>query len=349
MKKISKIIKCIVFFIIGMCIFQILTHIFVPKWVHPFDPASARIKMFYKEKNDTLDGVLVGSSGAGRGYSPISAWKEYGITTYNFGTSYQTTPMAYYKIKEILKYQKPKVIILDMDSIVVNNTTEEATRKIFDNMKLDEVKLEAISDNNINIENKLSYIFPMLRFHSRWNQLEKIDFKKSFTEEYEKVSYKGVPMIIQSKSYIGDIDYMRDKKQVFDIPKNDLIYIKKIINLCNKNNIKLLLIEMPSPNSWSLAKSKAVEQIAYQYNLEFIDFNLLIDKLNIDWKKDTYDKGDHLNIYGAEKVSKYLAKVLYEKYNCRNYKQDESISQIWNAEVNRYEQNKQKLINEKNN
>ncbi len=345
----GRVIKCIIFFIIGLFIFGKLTHIFVPKWVFQTDPATPRIKGFYSEESNTMDVLVIGSSGIGRGYSPVTVWNKYGITSYNLGTAYQTMPCAYYLLKEALKYQNPKVVVLDMDATFIDyKTPEETYRKLFDNMKLDNIKLEAINDRNIGIDDKLSYVFPLLRFHSRWNKLEENDFKKSLKSEYNKVSYKGMSMNIDVKPYIDNKKYMEDKGEKAEILEKNLNYIVKIIDLCEKNNIKLLMTELPSPNSWSLARSKSTTELANKYKIEFIDFNLpqMQEKLKLDWKKHTHDKGSHLNVAGAEIVSKYIGKVLSEKYNCENHKEDKEISTKWKKEVKRYEHNKVKLKND---
>ena len=50
----KKLIRCIAFFIIGFLIFQVLTYVFVPKWISKIDPATPRFKEFYElEKNST--------------------------------------------------------------------------------------------------------------------------------------------------------------------------------------------------------------------------------------------------------------------------------------------------------
>lgn len=81
MGKVKTIIKTIVFLMIGILIFQVLTMIFVPKWIGKIDPATPRIKGYYKEKENTIDVLAMGNSDVGRGFSPIALWKEYGITS----------------------------------------------------------------------------------------------------------------------------------------------------------------------------------------------------------------------------------------------------------------------------
>lgn len=47
------------------------------------------------------------------GITPLEIWKEYGITGGSFNVAQCRAWMAYYMIQEVLKYQNPKVIVLD--------------------------------------------------------------------------------------------------------------------------------------------------------------------------------------------------------------------------------------------
>lgn len=343
MKGKSIILEFIIFIIVGVFILQVLTYIFVPKFIEQQDPAGARIKGFYNEKNNIFDVIFIGNSESSRAYSPICIWNKYGIISYNYSSSLQTVEIAYYKLKETLKYQKPKVVVLEVNSFFdIGSSTDEAYRRVIDNWKFDTVKLEAIFDKSIKLENRLSYVFPILRYHSRWNELDANDFKK-LTTEYKKIAYKGFPMIASKKTYQGDLNYMQKIDKTVDIPEENMSYIDKIITLCNEKNIKVILAEVPVPNIWSLEKNNRILKLANKYGLEFIDFNMLQEKINIDWSCDTYDSGNHLNIYGAEKVSNYIGKILSEKYNIPNHKNDANIADEWNEEAQRYEQHKKEL------
>lgn len=357
MKKRNKVLKCIIFLLLGIFIFQTLTYIFVPKWIDYFDSSSARLKGFYNEKRNTIDVLVVGNSDVGRGYSPITVWNKYGITSYNLGTSQQTMAFAYYLIKEAINYQNVKNIVLDMDAVFINDPQEGQYRQFFDNMKFGKAKLEAINDEKLNIEEKekLSYFFPMLRFHTRWNELKKDDFKFSLKDKYETLSYKGMALNVNIKPYKYDENYMeKGKKQ--EIPKKNLYYINEIIKLCEEKNIQLLCVVIPSAINgenkqnqplydWSISKSKEVENITKEHGIEFIDFNLSqnLKKIELDWNRDSYDGGNHLNVYGAEKFSDYIGKVLSEKYNLEDHRNDKEIADNWNETAKRYENYKEKL------
>ena len=306
----KKFIRVILFLIIGSILFQIATIVLVPKWVGKIDPATPRFKGYYAEEPGTIDVLAVGASDVGRGYSPITVWNEYGITSYNLGTSNQTMSLAYYIIKDAMEYQNIKTVVLDMDAaFVTKNAPEGEYRKLFDNMKYSKTKLEALQDPNLKIEDKLSYLFPLLRFHSRWSKLEPKDLK--IAQKYTKsTSYKGMAMSNIVKPYIDKKHYMKDTGEVEEISEENKKYIKKIVDLCKEKNVSLLWVEIPSASSWSAARSKATKDLAKEYGIEFIDMNDPLEGFDFDWKTDTADKGNHLNVAGAEKVSKYIVNIL---------------------------------------
>lgn len=340
----KKLIRCIVFFIIGFLIFQVLTYVFVPKWISKIDPATPRFKEFYELEKNSVDVLAVGASDVGRGFSPAKIWKEYGITSFNLGTSNQTFSLAYYLISEAIKYQKPKVIVLDMDALFVEKDAPEGEyRKLFDNLKLDDVKIQAINDEKIRAGDKLPYIFPLLRFHNRYNELEEKDFKiKSLNKKYKELSYMGMAMSYEIKPYIDTKEYMKDKGEIEKVPDENVYYLEKIINLCKENNIQILWVEIPSATSWSYARYKKTAELAQKYNVEFIDYNLekMMKNLGFDWLTDTADGGNHLNVKGAEKISNHIGKILSEKYKCKDYRRDTEKSKVWNEVVQRYDNNK---------
>lgn len=59
--------------------------------------------------------------------------------------------------------------------------------------------------------------------------------------------------------------------------------------------------------------------------------------MGIDWANDTRDKGDHLNHYGAVKVSHYLGKILTEKYSLPDRRNDANYA-FWKEDYEAYKQ-----------
>lgn len=342
--NIKIIAKVICFFVIGFLLLQIITKILIPKWITVEDNRMTYIvKGFYEEPKNSLDVIFMGNSDVYRGISPITLWDEYGITSYNFVSSGQRMWTAYYMLEESLKYQNPKLIVLNMDSAFNESQSSESNyRKAFDNMKLSKNKIEAVKDPVFNNsgEEILSYILPITRYHSRWTEIEDEDFLKAF--ENRRFSYKGMDMTTVVEPYDNGYEYMKRDHSNQQIGENCLKYLEKIINICKERNIQLLLIEIPSADSWSKELSDKTNTFAEQHGLEFIDMNLNANDFGFDWKLDTSDGGDHLNVYGAEKVSRYLGKIIQEKYDILDHRNDLKYEE-WNKDSEIYHDDKKKL------
>lgn len=342
------VLKILSFIIIGLIILSIINKIFIPKWITVKDNRMTYIlKGFYEEPEDSLDVIFMGNSDVYRGISPITIWEEYGIASYNFVSSGQRMWTAYYMLEESLKYQKPKLIVLNMDSAFnESNSSESNYRKAFDNMKFGRTKLRAITDSVYENSNSdvLSYIFPIIRYHSRWKELTDEDFIEVL--QNNRFAYKGMDLITDIQPYNEEYKYMERDHSEEKIDKKCLKYLNKIIDLCKEQNIELLLIEIPSAESWSKDLSDKTAEFAKENDLEFIDMNLNANEFGFDWKTDTSDGGDHLNVYGAEKVSKYIGGIIKEKYNVTDHRNEKEYEN-WYKDSKKYHLDKEELENNK--
>ena len=102
-----------------------------------------------------------------------------------------------------------------------------------------------------------------------------------------------------------------------------------IVAYCKKENLPLLLISTPSIKNWSDAKHDTVQILADENDLPYLDLNLYVKDLQINWAQDTRDAGDHLNDIGAQKVSRFLAKYLKEQYDLPDRRTEERYAQTY--------------------
>ena len=330
MKK--EILKTIIFIIIFILILLALTKIFVPASKH-----STIISEFYDEPKNTLDVIFVGESSIYKGVSPMKIWEKYKITSYDYAASGAKLYNNYYSIKEAIKYQKPKVIVLNTDQLFHGEPFKEGYKRLlYDATRLNMNKLEAISDpvqNNTKGE-QVSFVFPILRYHSRWSELKEEDFIKE-KGKYEYI-FKGQWVVKGIEVYDGK---KIDKFQ--NLNEDEVKYFEKIVDLCKENNIELIAVEFPSIQTWNDNKKEKVEQIAKDNNVKFIDLHDVLGEIGLDWTRDTEDGGNHLNYRGAEKISDYLGKFLSENYKFENYKKEE-VYKSWEEELAKYNEYKNK-------
>ncbi|MGN0580301.1 MAG: hypothetical protein ACI4JE_05455, partial [Ruminococcus sp.] len=108
--------------------------------------------------------------------------------------------------------------------------------------------------------------------------------------------------------------------------------IDEIRNFCNDNGIEFILASVPSILNWNYSKHLAVEEYAEKYGLKFIDMNLDLSKVGIDWTADTFDGGDHINYSGALKTTEYFGSFLANEVGLEGHKGDEKYSQ-WDKQL----------------
>ena len=329
----KKIISIIMLIVIILTILFTISPIFIPKWITGEDNYITQIvRGFYAEKENSLDVMFMGNSDMYRGVSPMVLWDEYGIASYSYTSPGQRTWTAYYVLLDALRKQKPNIIVFNIDGIQsTNQRTESCYRKALDNMQFSSVKLKAITDKQFEFSpaDRFSFLLPVIRYHSRLLELTKDDFE--FAYGYKEYENKGLDLITEINGYENGLSYMEDKGEQYEFPEETKKYMDKIVETCKENGIKLILVEIPSADSWSYAKSQAITEYANNNGLIFIDCNMHLDEMNFDWMHDTPDGGDHLNVFGAEKVSKYLGKYLKDNYNIADRRKDGNYASWFDA------------------
>lgn len=351
-KKIHNYILRVACFIsIGLIIFYGLGYLLMQKrfsYREAFD--IGKFKGFYDEEDNSIDVIIAGTSHAAGAIAPMELYEKYGIKAYNLATGLQPIEVTYYMLCEALKTQSPKVLIYDVGSLYFSETSEYYWRFVLDDMKMGKNKLEFASEycQEYADESKslIEALFPVLGYHTRWKCLAKEDFVYLF---YNKHDYgKGgivtatiVPSDL-SVEYMNEIanelsqdtekvmhvyengvyfdNYMEDIIYNVDVTDKNAVWLKKLQDLCDRNHIELLAVKVPSVyypqtyrSAWTDIKYNKTRELCDQLGIAYYD--LLYDAdLNIDWEKDTFDGGCHLNLFGAQKVSEHLGSYLAEHY-----------------------------------
>ncbi len=333
------------FFLICLVGIVITSKIFVPKWMNSDNNYEKQIvDGFYDQKRNTIDVMFVGNSDMYDGVSPMELWGMYGIAGYNYSHPSSRTWTDYYSIKMILERQKPKYIFLGADSFfTVERPRNGDNAKPTTSMRMSKAKVKMLMDKNTHpsIRTKISYIFPIIRFHSRYNDLTKDDFKYAFKSAY--MPTKGFVITTKIKP-LKNTDYMNKKKKVEKIPRKNRKYLDMIVELCKKNNVKLVFLETPSADSWNHKRHDAVEKYAQDNDVLFFDMNYYIDEIGLDWKTDSKDGGNHLNLYGAIKVSDYIAEYIHENLEIPDRRSDKKYKN-WHKEYKEYTKLKEENLN----
>lgn len=103
---------------------------------------------FYKQDENSIDLLCFGSSHIFENVNTGILWNEYGIAAFDLCGSIQPLWNTYYYMKEALKTQAPKIMILDLYSAVLDDEYSDSSRIIKNNYGL---KLSADKINSVKI------------------------------------------------------------------------------------------------------------------------------------------------------------------------------------------------------
>ena len=334
----KKWVKVIATLLIIVSVLFLLQRLLMPKYVSGV-VEGAFVAEFYEEENKDYDVVFVGDCEVYENFSPITLWQEYGINSYIRGSAEQYIFQSYYMLEDTLRYTTPDVVIFNVQSIHFNEAQSEAyNRMTLEGMEWSTSKVDAIKASMKEDEQFLDYVFPILRYHSRWSELTGDDFKYMFTRK--KVSHNGYYMRVDVKP-VETIPAARPLAD-YSFGDNAWKYMNMMTELCEEKGIELILIKAPSlyPH-WYEEWDTQIKDYAAEHDLTYINFLELTDEIGIDYSTDTYDAGLHMNLSGAEKLSMYLGEVLSEEMNVPDHRGEEEWEAIWKDKIAFYEAEKQ--------
>lgn len=278
---------------------------------------------FYEIKKDTTDVIFLGSSLAATACIPQEMYDRYGIRSYNLASEKQSPVISYYWLKEALRRQSPKVVVMDCNYLFqtndkILNTTEDAIWRAIDYMKWSPVKLEAIRTVcELDAEQSFgSYLFPNIRYHERWAELTEEDFTLArIANEYD---LKGYSPLAGQWGGEGEAPYGKGA----DAGKTPMLplmerYLDDIVALCEQEGTALILINVPQLHA-DAGKYQTMQKYAQEHGVSYYDFNekTLYAASDYDFATDSYDTA-HTNLWGAQKITAYLGGILEKEYGIR--------------------------------
>jgi len=332
MKK-KKIISFVILILVVVTLAWLLQKLLMPKYMTKI-VEGALISEYYDEKNKDHDVIFIGDCEVYENFSPITLWEKYGITSYIRGSAQQLMWHSYYILEDTLKYEKPDVVVFSVLSMMYDKPQKEAyNRMSIDGLPFSLTKLKMARASMLPEEDLITYIFPLLRFHSRWNELSEEDFKYWFKKD--QIAHNGYLMRVDVKPASS----FPKPRKLADYRFGDICYdyLDKIVKLCKDNGIELVLLKAPSlyPH-WYEEWDAQIVDYAQKNDLLYINMLDHLDEIGLDFSTDTYDAGLHLNLSGAEKASVFLGNILKEEFNIADKRQDETLKAIWQEKADAY-------------
>lgn len=281
-----------------------------------------RIMMHEMYNSDNIDIVFVGTSHVYRGIDPKITDGVFGRNTFNAGTSSQFMDGSYYILNEIAKTNQVETVYLDIYFGVTNRKSSGyATYIISDYMKFSLDKYEFVI-NSGGVYALFNTFFPFRHLMST-NPIDTV--AKKSTEAYRQYQYDYVTF--ENEEYRGKgFVYSNEvvQKNTFEPSSADMMneyardYLDQIVELCEKNNINLVLVTllmMPeyiqSIDNYDEYET-SIEDYATEHELKYYDFNSQYSSV-LDLKDEYFKDADHMNGEGAEYFTRVFAEFMKQE------------------------------------
>lgn len=262
------------------------------------------------EKKNSIEVLVLGDSESYSSINPLQIWRDTGYTSYVCGTSGQPLDYTETMLHRAFENQSPKIVILETNAIY---------RKL-------SKKTEVFAT--------MTNYFSVFRYHNRWKSLLVSDLTKyptyTWTDEYKGYRHRLKVEASDTKGYMKQTE---EKEEIASVNRH---YVEAIQKYCDAKGAKLVLLSTPSTVNWNYKRHNGIQELATEMGVEYIDLNLMPKEVPIDWSQDTRDKGDHLNYYGAKKVTAYLSDYLSKTGLLTSQKGNPAYAS-WDKDLSKFE------------
>ncbi len=311
-------LRCTGFIALFLAIFTVLSLIYVPKW-EGLD--AEQMRGLYQEEENSLDVLFLGSCNIYSSFSPVIAYEQHGITSYVFACPDQELVISYHYLKEALKKQDIKTVVLETLFLTCEPTAKReyynrtaleympmSANKASLIMNLGAAESEYMQTVDPSAPDKLltyaGYFFPLLRYHSRGDlTMDDITFHLN-RDDYSQEK-GGKPLFSYLNNETINLDYVLNGEEIRETSREWFI---KLQELCEEEGIELVLAKSPNRFRWDDEATAAVHAFAEERNVPLIDF---FDH-DVFTVNDFSSTTGRLNIYGMKKFTEIMCDYLKE-------------------------------------
>lgn len=303
------------------------------KWKDTTGDYLSVYEQLYNTPDDTIDIAFVGTSHVFCGIYPCQLWADYGMTAFDMSVSGMDKTSTYYAIKELLKTQSPKVVAVDVYALLFDEMDVEANeyRNLL-GMKTSKNSVDLVNDYDyIDDETRREYIFRWPFIHTRYTELTKYDFVQYDPSEFGRGAFYTWSA---NGSEIPDLLALQNAG-VGELSESNIEWLDSLVELSYENDFELVFFVAPALiDTEQQSIINAAASYASASGIPFFDCNAWREKLHIVDGIDYLDS-DHLNAYGAEKLTKYLGDIISANYQIEDRRNDVNCS-LWNEDLEYY-------------
>lgn len=264
---------------------------------------------FYDLPKNSVDVLNVGSSYAHTSINTEILWNEFGISTFCLSSGTQPLYTSYYYVKEALKTQSPKALLLEcsMANVPFEENPYGAIASKAGIRGIDN-KLGILKESVV-LPDKMVYSTNVLSSHNRWRELSNDDFKYLFGKL--KTSSKGFYAWMERSDIEENELELRDTKEIIVPLEESIQCMDKIVELCEENGVTLIPYYAPKYRyEDEYMVSNYWKKYFSEKDIYVIDGLDISEEIDFDAKYDISKK--HTSYWGSTKFSRYVAQKLID-------------------------------------
>lgn len=291
---------------------------------------------FYAQPENSIDMVFLGSSHSYCTFDPLIIDEGLGTNSYQLGMPLQHLDSTYYTLREVLNYQQPEDVVLEVYWDMLDDEFElTQAGYLFQVMRNEELEKEYIKEV-FPLSEKVKYNINIFRYQAdyfayRNSKLkEKIENnfgvytpqteKQEGIEQYRSKGYTYCNYNMLPDEYDKTNQFKNTDGKEWEPKEAQLKYLYKIIELCNENNIRLTFVTAPVANvSLDYIENYDVihdyiQNIADENDIKYLDYNI-VNKDKTLFADENFRDDAHLNHSGVEIADEYFINWYKENYN----------------------------------
>lgn len=328
MKKLIKIIWNNIKIVLGFCLIA-GTFYFGYNFLNSKfrNPDAYYNDSFHNLPEKSMDVIVLGSSHAQYSFCPSFFYEDTGLYSYVLGSAFQPLKISYLMLKEALKTQNPKMLILEVYTATLGDTAVNENRYVLAEYQMTgEERKEAIS--YLSDDKRVGYYNEFINNHNNWRSLSSIDDLKIDKSSIEvTMGYHQNSVFLPVYNYWYSFVY--DDDIDVELKQEDLDALNDIYDLCKENNIDILLYMVPMDGVTQEAQSyrHKVWNWANERDIKYIDILEKDEKLGI--RSVIHSDGFHLFTNGASIVTDILADYVSENYIFDGHKDNDVLNSLY--------------------
>ena len=286
----------------------------------------SRYDGFYEQPEDSIDMVFIGSSHSYCTFDPENFDSVMGTSSWQMGTPLQHYDTSLYTLKEVLKTQSPKLVVLELYWDMLDDAFDmKQANSFFEAVNDPSVKEDYVKDV-FPLNEKVKYKLLPIRYQQDYfayeaDQLEKAAEDKFGVQGEQQPETNGTEYYL-AKGYtycdtvIPEIELDEtnqfkglDGKQ-WKADETQIKYLNEIVDLCKEENIELVFVTAPIANiSLNYIQDydsihEKMAQIAHDLGIKYLDLNIA-NRDEALLKLENFRDDAHLNDSGVKIADAY--------------------------------------------